>query len=118
MTKIETLRQTLLSRRATLLRQATRAEDDIRWFDSHVSPEMEEEAQEENLTRLLGRLDDRARAEIAAIDDAIARMERGDYGACEECGEEIPVERLEAMPSATLCVTCAEAREHRAAVGV
>ena len=112
MTPIEQFRQTLLSRRQALLQQVSRAEDDIRWFDSHVSPEMEEEAQEENLTHLLGRLDDRGRAEIAAIDDAMVRIERGDYGWCEECGEEIPLARLEVLPSATRCITCAEAREH------
>ena len=66
------------------------------------------------MSRLLGRLDDRGRAEIAAIDDALIRIERGDYGRCEECDEEIPLERLEALPSATRCVTCAEQREHHA----
>ncbi len=117
MTRIEEIRTRLLDRRRTLLAQVMRAEDDIRWFDSHVSPELEEEAQEENMSRLLGRLDDRGRTEIASIDDALVRIERGDYGRCEECDEEIPIERLEVLPNATCCVTCAEAREHRQIAG-
>jgi DnaK suppressor protein len=115
MANIEDMRRILLGRREALLRRVTRTEDDIRWLDANVSPELEEEAQEENLSRLLGELDDRGRAEIEAIDDALVRIERGDYGTCEECGEEIPLARLEAMPRTTLCVTCAEAREHAAA---
>jgi len=113
MTRIDDLRRMLLDRQHTLLHQVARAEDDIRWLDTNVLPELEEEAQEENLSRLLGRLDARGRNEIAAIDEALARIERGDYGACDECGEEIPIARLEALPSATLCVTCAELRERR-----
>jgi DnaK suppressor protein len=37
---------------------------------------------------------------------ALQRIERGDYGLCERCGNEIPAERLEAVPAATLCVSC------------
>jgi DnaK suppressor protein len=115
MSNIEDIRRNLVARRESLLRRVMRAEDDIRWLDSNVSSELEEEAQEGNLSRLLGELDERGRAEIEAIDDALLRIERGDYGRCEECDEEIPVARLEVMPRTTLCVTCAEAREHQAA---
>lgn len=37
---------------------------------------------------------------------ALERIEAGDYGTCENCGVEIPMERLEALPSASLCVSC------------
>ena len=41
--------------------------------------------------------------------DAIQKIEAGTYGKCESCGQEIPAERLEAVPAATLCVTCKQA---------
>jgi DnaK suppressor protein len=41
---------------------------------------------------------------------ALERLEKGDYGTCESCGEPIPVARLEAVPYATLCVRCASRR--------
>ena len=44
------------------------------------------------------------------VDDAIAKLERGDYGTCESCGRPIADSRLEAMPSARLCISCASAR--------
>lgn len=37
---------------------------------------------------------------------ALARLESGTYGACERCGNSIPVERLHAFPAATMCVPC------------
>ncbi|HEY3518774.1 MAG TPA: TraR/DksA family transcriptional regulator [Gammaproteobacteria bacterium] len=51
---------------------------------------------------------DRDAQELRAIQDALARLKRGDYGYCQRCGEEIPVARLEALPHATLCVKCQE----------
>lgn len=41
------------------------------------------------------------------IDDALVRLEAGTYGICEKCGEPIAPARLEAMPTARLCMTCA-----------
>lgn len=41
---------------------------------------------------------------------ALARLNRGDYGACERCGNDIPAERLDAVPTARLCMTCAQKR--------
>lgn len=43
---------------------------------------------------------------LAEIDSALARIEAGTYGICTNCGEEIPVERLEAYPWASLCIAC------------
>jgi len=45
-------------------------------------------------------------ARLAAIEDALKAIERGDYGICERCGKEISAERLEVKPEATLCITC------------
>ena len=45
------------------------------------------------------------------VNDALARLERGDYGFCYECGEEIAEKRLRALPFAVRCKDCEEARE-------
>jgi DnaK suppressor protein len=45
------------------------------------------------------------------IDEALQRLENGTYGSCEECDEEIPQARLQALPFATLCRTCQELQE-------
>jgi DnaK suppressor protein len=41
------------------------------------------------------------------VERALARVEKGTYGICEGCGESIPVARLEVLPYATTCVSCA-----------
>jgi DnaK suppressor protein len=49
---------------------------------------------------------DRERKLIKKIDETIARIESGDYGYCDNCGVEIGLKRLEARPTATLCIDC------------
>ncbi len=51
----------------------------------------------------------RSREHLDAVDLALERLARGDYGRCERCGEPIPAERMEARPTATTCVPCATA---------
>jgi DnaK suppressor protein len=51
-------------------------------------------------------LAEQLRSHRTEVLDALARMDAGTYGKCENCGQEIPIERLEALPSARLCVTC------------
>ena len=50
---------------------------------------------------------------ITQVERAIDRLGEGHYGYCEKCGNAIPVERLAAFPSATLCVTCKQLEERR-----
>lgn len=49
--------------------------------------------------------------EAAQVEEAMRARERGTYGTCEECGQEIPADRLAARPEATLCVECQRRRE-------
>ena len=49
---------------------------------------------------------DRERKLIKKIDETIARIDTGEYGYCESCGVEIGLKRLEARPTATLCIDC------------
>ncbi len=49
---------------------------------------------------------DRERKLIKNIDKMLARIDAGDYGFCDKCGVEIGLNRLEARPTATLCIDC------------
>ncbi len=53
-------------------------------------------------------LNDREREKLRNIDEALLRIEEGDYGICEECGCDIPLGRLKVMPFAHYCVKCKE----------
>jgi DnaK suppressor protein len=50
---------------------------------------------------------DQARAQLAAVDDALRRVDDGSYGTCERCGRPIGAERLAARPTASTCIACA-----------
>jgi DnaK suppressor protein len=50
---------------------------------------------------------------ITQVERALERLDDGSYGWCERCGNPIPVERLAAFPSATLCVSCKQLEERR-----
>ena len=65
------------------------------------------------------RLLDRDRKLLHKIDDAFSRLEKGEFGVCDECGEDIGEKRLKARPVATLCIACkenSEAEEKRASL--
>lgn len=49
---------------------------------------------------------DRERKLIKKINETLLRIESGDYGYCDKCGVEIGIKRLEARPTATLCIDC------------
>lgn len=50
---------------------------------------------------------------LEQIDRALARIENGTYGVCEDCGERIHTERLQALPFATQCVDCKRKAERQ-----
>ena len=56
---------------------------------------------------------DRERKLIKKIEETIDRIENGDYGYCNGCGVEIGIKRLEARPTATLCIDCKTLEEVR-----
>ena len=62
-------------------------------------------AQEEEFSLEL-RTRDRERKLIKKIEESLIDMDKGDYGFCESCGVDIGIRRLEARPTATLCIDC------------
>jgi DnaK suppressor protein len=74
-------------------------------------PDPNDRATQESEFGLELRTRDRERKLLRKIDSALARIDEGNYGYCEETGEEIGLKRLEARPVATLCVEAQERRE-------
>jgi DnaK suppressor protein len=57
------------------------------------------------------RIRDRERKLIFKIQEALQRLDDGEFGICEECGQEISIERLKARPVTTLCIECKSSQE-------
>ncbi len=69
-------------------------------------PDPTDRATQETDMSLELRSRDRERKLIKKIDDTFLLIDAGDYGFCENCGVEIGIQRLEARPTATLCIDC------------
>ncbi|MDY0340445.1 MAG: TraR/DksA C4-type zinc finger protein [Coriobacteriia bacterium] len=57
-------------------------------------------------------LEESARERLARIERALARIEADTYGVCVRCGGTVSIDRLEAMPEASLCIACKEHEEN------
>ena len=68
-----------------------------------------EQAIERQNDEVLDALEMAGEQELAQINRALARIEAGEYGICQECGRPIPEARLSALPFTGYCVACAEA---------
>lgn len=76
-------------------------------------PDPNDRASQESDMSLELRSRDRERKLIKKINESIDLIDRGDYGWCESCGVEIGIQRLEARPTATLCIDCKTLEEIR-----
>lgn len=104
---LEYFRQKLLKWRQDLIDESQETINNLRGEVRDVGDEAERASREtENSLELRTR--DRYRKLLNKIDQALARLEEGDYGYCEETGEEIGLDRLEARPIATLCLDAQE----------
>lgn len=81
--------------------------------DAANFPDPNDRATQESDFNMELRTRDRERKLIRKIDEAIHTLEGGDYGFCESCGVDIGIRRLEARPTATLCIECKELDEIR-----
>jgi DnaK suppressor protein len=57
-------------------------------------------------------------AQLEEVDEALARLDRGEYGDCIDCGKPIPKKRLDILPFAKRCLKCEGAKEQAARMGV
>lgn len=110
--QIEYFRQKLVAWRDELVEESRETINHLQHEVRDVGDEAERATREtENSLELRTR--DRYRKLIRKIDKALIRIDEGEYGYCEETGEEIGLARLEARPIATLCLDAQERWELR-----
>ena len=108
--QLEYFRQKLLQWRMELLEEVNETRTNLK-ETSLVEPDLGVRASVETDRSLELRTRDRARKLISKIDEALARIEDGSYGYCEETNEPIGIKRLEARPIATLSLEAQERHE-------
>ena len=100
----------LNQKKAELLGDAERAVNGMT-DEKENFPDPTDRASLESNRNFMLRIKDRERKLLTKIDEALKRIVDGEYGLCEECGEQIGVERLKARPVTTLCIDCKSAQE-------
>lgn len=103
-TDLNRIREILQRRRREIITANAGARRELTALkDQERDPEYEENAQSELADYTLSSLMESQRREIMLIDAALRRMDMGVFGDCVDCGFEIPIERLEALPFAIRC---------------
>jgi RNA polymerase-binding protein DksA len=108
----QAIREQLAARYAEIQVRLAHITRDERHATKPLEADFAEQAVERENDEVLAALDDSIRAEMARIERTFARMDAGEYGICEACGQAIPPKRLEALPHATRCVACEEKLAH------
>ena len=101
----EHFRQILLGWKRELMEEVDRTVHQMQ-DEAANFPDPSDRATQESEFSLELRARDRERKLIKKIDESLAAIDEDDYGFCESCGIEIGIRRLEARPTATLCIDC------------
>lgn len=101
----EHFRNLLLAWKRELMEEVDRTMNHMK-DEASNPPDPADRASQEEAFSLELRTRDRERKLIKKIDNTLELIENNDYGYCEACGVEIGIRRLEARPTATLCVDC------------
>ncbi|MCH8542711.1 MAG: RNA polymerase-binding protein DksA [Alcanivorax sp.] len=103
-------RSILLAWRQELMEEADRTMHHLQDEASNLPDPADRATQEEEFALEL-RTRDRERKLLKKIEKTLDKVDTGDYGYCEACGVEIGIRRLEARPTAELCIDCKELAE-------
>ena len=108
MVSIEQYKQRLLELRSEYTQRIDKLHIDTHHEEHPVEKDFAEQVVQRENEDVLEALDDEAKRIVMQIDNALLRIESGDFGICQRCGNEIPEARLQVIPYAQYCVSCAE----------
>ena len=110
---LKLFRKLLEGRKRDILEESERTVDTMNSESEEACADPTDRAALESDRNFLLRMRDRERKLLTIISEAVARIDDGSYGQCEECGGDIGIERLKARPVTTLCIACKSAQEAR-----
>jgi DnaK suppressor protein len=111
--ELDKFKKMLQAERMVIVRKATKTLAEEAVFDTDDLPDDMDKASTEYTQSLTFRLRDREKFLLSKIEKALKRIDDGEFGVCESCGEDISLKRLEARPVTTLCIKCKEEQEKR-----
>jgi len=109
--RLEYYKKKLTTRREELVKTIARTEEEGRTADDDPTVDLADKAANSYTKEFLFGQTNTDRSLLQLIDEALIRIKNGTYGTCIECEEELQQKRLEAVPWARYCVSCAEKHE-------
>jgi len=109
--QLKLFKEMLLKKKSLLTNHLRTELTELEAPDKHHLADLEEMASDTHDTDSVCEIMALGASTIDQIDLALAKIDDGTYGVCEDCGEHIAFDRLEALPFATLCIGCKKRRE-------
>ncbi len=109
-TELQYFKEFLLNQKSLILNKSTEFKSEAKIRGDSGCDEVEAVSNELSLNLAI-HLHERDRSVLYQIEKALAKLEEGQYGVCEGCGEQIQPKRLKARPFTNLCIECAEELE-------
>jgi len=103
---IKKMKEVLLRRRNALRKALAGDLSEMTALQEQTAGDMVDAALDTAHDELSSQLAEAESRELALIENALERIEDGQYGLCEECDAKIPLARLQALPYATMCIKC------------
>jgi len=111
--KLKYFTKLVLKERERILRGLSNVQEDLEETSEETLIEEIDKAFSSEGRELLSSFIDRHTEGLEAVNQALERIKEGTYGICVRCGKEISEERLEAIPTASLCLSCQQELERQ-----
>jgi len=104
-------RRLLAAKKESIIRKLTDTITESKEMESNVAQDLVDKAETSYTKEFLLSLSDGEREQLLLIDEALKRLEHGEFGVCQLCQKEIGAKRLEAIPWTPYCINCQEKAE-------
>jgi len=104
-------RKLLAAKKESIIRKLTDTITESKEMESNVAQDLVDKAETSYTKEFLLSLTDGERETLLRIDEALRRLEHGEFGGCQTCGKEIGAKRIGAIPWTPTCIDCQEKAE-------
>ncbi|MDR0600643.1 MAG: TraR/DksA family transcriptional regulator [Treponema sp.] len=113
-TVVERMKQSLMDLKSEIISNLVASNEDFKEIVEGMDPkDLADIASDDIDRKMIEALGSQELKRLKLIDSALTRIEQGKYGLCVKCGKKIPLDRLEAIPYALMCIDCKTADERR-----
>lgn len=107
-------RKKLLEMKEKIVRKLSQFYNESKEVETDIAQDMVDKAESSYTKEFLLSLSDAERQQLALIDEALRRLEKGEFGVCQMCGKPIGKKRLAALPGTPYCIHCQQKKEEGA----